>query len=33
MSVMLSSENYKERLLLSAVDEAHCFLIGKMTIL
>ena len=33
MSVILSSENYKEHLLLGAVDEAHCFLIGKMTIL
>ena len=30
---MLSSENYKKRLLQGAVDEARCFLIGKMTIL
>ena len=32
-SVMLSSDNYKKRLLLGAVDKVHCFLIGKITIL
>ena len=30
---MLSSDNYKKRLLLGAVDDVHYFLIGKMTIL
>ena len=30
-SVMLSSDNYKKRLLLGVVDEVHYFLIGKMT--
>ena len=32
-SVMLSSDDCKERLLLGAVGEAHFFLIGKMTVL